>query len=735
MMKKLLLPLMLMLATIAVVPGNSNKIIKANAEETTSDVTNKSKKVEKGYITNNLVNESGIVDLTNSDTLNKFNSNAFSSVTLKPISYDDSMFKNTFLKYTEAGKVLNGPNVVGSVKKTQYAYGVSDDDYNNTQWGLTSLVATRPYDSTNIIKERFFTIKYGLDYVFSDWDKTKEQPLELIIPISLSDIETGIKRCFPFTLSADVAPKVGTKVEQTFPIISINGYDYFTATFKYIRTVSGPKVSITYSTNNARAYIAYGQGSTYAGYVCLEIPFTSYLQTISIAKYIKTVNDLHTSEPRRTRMIQISSEAYKSKFKAPIVITDLDFKKGTTTTITSNSVYVNSKNEESIYAVETDYVRLDSLVIDNKYTLYTKRTGEHPTPREDLYELYIDNEYKTRFTYEANNELAKTLRENESGQKVTITKYNYSILRKETETSFEYATTTDFVDCGNFYAFKKINKDQIHTVTFNALKDTGRGSMVDRLAFSAYDDTTNLKITKISAIMFYYSFYYNYDPHYDNGKVYNLSISAQDLIDGGVESGNKEVFWHWLKDSTGNIIHKKDKFGTQFFLTGLKKSDYKYFNWDGASDEIKKADKSDMFLIGNKGVNGVRVTFESIISCVYIDKNGDLINCSSVFPNGINAPTAIIDDDGKVTLIDGRGNVIPGTVNPDTGVLVMPDGNPYEPPDNIVNPKPTNILDELRKAIQKICAVLGTIAIVGGAFWVFSKVGPTIAVIVKKKKE
>ncbi len=49
MMKKLLLPLMLMLATIAVVPGNSNKTIKASAEETKSDVTNKTKNVEKGY--------------------------------------------------------------------------------------------------------------------------------------------------------------------------------------------------------------------------------------------------------------------------------------------------------------------------------------------------------------------------------------------------------------------------------------------------------------------------------------------------------------------------------------------------------------------------------------------------------------------------------------------------------------------------------------------------------------
>lgn len=717
MMKKLLLPLMLMLATIAVVPGN--KTIKANAEDTTSsDVTNKSKKVEKGYITNNLVNESGIVDLTNSDTLNKFNSNAFSSVTLKPISYDDSMFKNTFLKYTEAGKVLNGPNVVGSVKKTQYAYGVSDDDYNNTQWGLTSLVATRPYDSTNIIKERFFTIKYGLDYVFSDWDKTKEQPLELIIPISLSDIETGIKRCFPFTLSADVAPKVGTKVEQTFPIISINGYDYFTATFKYIRTVSGPKVSITYSANNARAYITYGQGSTYAGYVCLEIPFTSYLQTISIAKYIKTVNDLHTSEPRRTRMIQISSEAYKSKFKAPIVITDLNFKKGTVSAVTSNSVYVNSNNEESIYAVETDYVRLDSLVIDDKYTLYTKRSGEHPTAREDLYELYTDSDFKNRFTYDSDNELANKLKDINNDSKVNISKYNYSILTKTTEDDTEYATKSDFVNCGTFYAFKKINKDQIHTATFNA--NVAYNSHYSRLAFSVYDQATDMMVNKINALWFKYT---------NGNQVVNLCITGKDFAT--VTGGNNDTAW-WQNQLSqmlkGGCFFAKDSNDIEFILHGMRDSDYRCFDWDGY-EELRQTDNANMFLLYTKKTS---VRFKSLVSCLYVDKAGDLINCSTIFPNGVEAPTAIIDEDGKVTLKDSTGATINGSVNPDTGDFVDEHGDPWEYPGNV--PEKESDLEKLKKAIQKMVTILSTVAIIGGVAWVISKVGPTLVMIFKKKE-
>ena len=47
MMKKLLIPIMMMLATIAVVPGNSNEAVKASAEETKGDVTNKLKMLKK----------------------------------------------------------------------------------------------------------------------------------------------------------------------------------------------------------------------------------------------------------------------------------------------------------------------------------------------------------------------------------------------------------------------------------------------------------------------------------------------------------------------------------------------------------------------------------------------------------------------------------------------------------------------------------------------------------------
>ena len=721
-MKKTILPLMIMLATFAVVPGNSNEPIKASAEEATSDVTNKTKNVEKGYITNKLVNSDGVIDLTG-DTLTTFNSSVFSDLTAKPISYDDGMFKTTFLKYTESGKTLNGPTIAGSLKKTQYTYTASDDDYNNTHWGLTSLVATRPYDSSKLIKECFFTTKYGLDYAFEDWDTSKEQPFELAIPINLNDIETGIKRCFPFTLSADIAPKVGTKIEQTFPIISINGYDYFTATFKYTRTVSGPKVSIKYNTNNARAYIAYDENDDYANYVFLEIPFTNYLQTISIATYVQTIDDLKTSVPTSPKTIKTLTGAVNKAFKAPIVITDLDFNKGTVTTLTSNSVYLDSNNNATINAVDTDYVRLDSLVIDDEYTLYAKQTGQHPIEREEIYELYTDEAFKNRFTYSSNNALANKLQNAEDVQ-INITKYNYSILTKTSEDDTEYATSTDFVNCGNYYGFKKINKDQIHTATFNAF--AARNAFYSRLAFNVYDNQAEMHINKINALLFTYKF---------KGEDMSLCITGKEL-DDTVSGGESIPQWaiyinpvvKYIKyfQDKGNTFYTKDKYLTKFGLHGMKDTDYFCFmdDWDA----IHEYKQSNMFLLYTKETD---VVFDSLVSCVYVDKAGDLINCSTIFPNGVEAPTAIIDEDGKVTIKDVNGTTIPGSVDKD-GFFVDDKGERWDYPDNV--PEPTDKWQEILDAIKKIGAILGTAAIVGGVIWTISKVGPTLVMIFKKKE-
>ncbi len=713
MMKKLLLPLMMMLATIAVVPGNSNEAVKASAEETTSDVTNKQKTVSKGYITNNLVSN-GAVTLNDSNKT-KFE-NSFTEVKAKKVSYDDSIFCDRVQQYwgTQSAHRSDG-------------YIFSKDDYDNTRWQYTSyLLQNSSQGTAQATLERFVNIRYGLDLCFEDWDKNDEQPFELAIPINLDEIKKGISICYPFIQfpNAETITKPTEDFEDTFPIISINGYDYFTATVHW--SVVDNQMTVSYNSNNSRAYLSYNTNKEYAGYVFLEIPFTSYLQTLNIATYIKAVGGTLNANPILSRSVYLCNNAKNSSFKAPIVITDLDFKKGTVTTITSNSVYLNANDEETINAVDTEYIRLDSLVLNDKYTLYTKRTGEHPTPREDLYELYIDNEYKTRFTYDANNELAKTLREDESGQKVTITKYNYSILKKDNDDS-EYATTEDFVNCGNFYAFKKINKDQVHTAYFEGLRSNN--GIYSRIAFSVYDSVTEVRLNKISALLFKYT--------YKDNESTNLVITGKDFSQ--YVSGGSIWFpnmWKLVLKPTGidtsNInrtFKTTDKYGIVFGFHGMKDTDYLSFNWDG-HEELRATPQNNMFILYCRSKN---VNYNSLVSCVYIDKEGDLINCSSVFPNGVNAPTSIIDDDGNVTIMDAEGNIIPGTVNKETGDFVYPDGTPWDYPDNIDDPTKT-ALEQFLETLKKIMSSLGTIAIIGGVVWVISKLGPTLVMIFKKKE-
>gem|GEM_PF-5615809 len=720
-MKKLLLPLMMMLATIAVVPSNKGELIKASAEEeTTSDVTNRTKKVEKGYITNNLVNSDGVINIAD-DT---FNTDTFSDLVAKPISYDDGLFKNTFLKYTEAGKVLNGPTVTGSVRTSQYMYGASDDDYNITKWGLTSSLGSKLYNSSDAIKENFYTTKYGLDYAFEDWDLTKEQPLELAIPLNLSNIETGIKNCFPFLLSPDIKVPSKAKIEQTFPIISINGYDYFTATFKFGVTITGAaKTTITYNVNNARAYLGYNE-SDEVKYVFLEVPFISYLQTINIATYVRRTNNIRISWPNSPMKIKVLASAAKKSFKSPIVITDFDVNKGTVTTLTSNSVYLDSNNNGTINDYDTEYVRLDSLVIDDKYTLYTKQTGKYPSEREEIYELYTDETFKDRFTYNSNNELAFKLQNTEDDVQVNITKYNYSIIKREAEDDTEYATAADFVNCGNYYGFKKINKDQIHTATFNAF--SSRNGFYSRLAFNVYDNQVEMYLNKINALWFTYKFKGEDMSLCITGKELNDAISGGENIPGWAMWVNPVVKWIKYFDDKNHTFYTKDKYLTKFGLHGMHDTDYFCFidDWN----EIHKYKQSNMFLLYTKETD---VVFDSLVSCVYVDKAGDLINCSTIFPNGVEAPTAIIGEDGKVTIKDVNGKTIPGSVDKE-GFFVDDKGKKWDYPSNV--PQPTDKWQEILDTIKKIGATLSTIAIIGGVVWVISKVGPTLVMIFKKKE-
>lgn len=726
MKKILLLPLMMILASATIVPGAKKEAINVKAEgATNNDVTNVTKSVTKGFITNNLVNsETKVVNLKD-DTLTKFNNN-FSTVAIKPTTYDDGVFKNAYQKYNALGAKSEIKVNDGNDETLSYTYYASNDDYNNTQWGLTTRVVTKSSTSgVSDITERFFNTRYGFDYCMEDWNKEEEQPLELAIPLNLEEIETGIKNCFPFIKASNAASRPSAAAFSVeFPIISINGYDYFTAKFSYTLRRGG-SYTITYSSSNSRAYIGYNE-SDKASYVFLEIPFTNYLETINIATYVKTIGRMKISWPKRNRNIYLLNNAKNSGFNAPLIVTDLNFKDGTVTALTSNSVYLDSNNNATIDATDgKEYIRLDSIVIDDTYTLYTK-AKEYETERQVTYELYTDSNYTIKFTYDSDNELAKKLQDLKDDEQVKITKYNYSILKKENLSSTEYATTSDFVDCGTYYGFKKINKDQIHTVTFNSI--ASNNGIYSRVAFNAYDSVLNTNLSKINALMFQYSF---------NGTLYNLSISGED-ISQGVPGGSVWFpgLWQFIFKTSGHgdlttdlnrTLSKTDENGIKFSFHGMKDTDYISFDWTG-NEELKASKQSNMFILYCR--NGA-VKFNSLVSCVYVDKAGDLINCSSIFPNGVEAPTAIIGDDGKVTIVDVNGNTIKGTVN-EKGFFVDDKDTPWEYPSNV--PDPTNPWDKILKPLKQIASIVCTVAIVAGVIWCISKLGPTIVAIFKKKE-
>lgn len=651
MKNKMLLPLMMMLATIAVVPGN-NSIVKTSAE---------TQEVDYGYISLNLNGkEKGYIDeynLGSEKCDNPFLGN-YDVTSFNACQYD----KNTNLMDYILANTDKDTSQCKTSKDSEYGYAYFYDDS-----GLKK-------SNASIVQE-IYSINTFFDYPYSE----DNHPMELKIKINFNTIDSFINKY------------IGTNTASfDYPVLSIDGEDYI-----YLSYSSETK-EIKYNVHNSRCYLGY-QTSTIdntmykSGYAYVEIPYRRYIETIKVLTSEGVSKEFTENAEIKIHSGWTSEE--KTRFM-PFIIDGIDVDAGKLSYIGTDSNY-----------------ELQSITIDNSYNIDIK------SPKKD--------DKKIESSFDTSNVFVKSLKQNTSEKSFNITSYKF--LNKTTN-------KTELVDFGTYYAFKYITTDQIHTVTFNAISDSW--GAFRRLAFNAYDNTSKIALDKISAIYFYYDYVkpFTGTPQIIKDKQSGtkaLCITSKDLSKA-VEAGGDKNAWAFF--NAGNLIQTKDKFNTSFWLSGLKSTDYWFFHWDEAPKALKNGDKSEMFiLVSNE--NGGAMKFKSLISCVYVDKKGTIINCSSVFPNGVQAPTYVINEDGTVSIIDANGNKIDGRVNPDTGVFEDENGIAWEPPYNIVNPKPTNILDELRKAIQKFCAILGTIAIVGGAFWVFSKVGPTIAVIVKKKKE
>lgn len=653
MKNKMLIPLMMMLATIAVVPGNSKNVINASAE---------TQEVDYGYISLNLNGkEKGYID--------EYNLGSEKCDDPFVGNYDDTPFnayqydKNTNLMDYILTNTDKDMSECKTSKESEYGYAYYD------RIGLKNQKI-----SASIIQE-IYSINTFFDYPYFE----DNQPMELKLEINFDEIDYFINKY------------IGSNTASfDYPVLTIDGEDYI-----YLSYSSDTK-EIKYNVHNSRCYLGYRTSTvdntmSKSGSVYIEIPYRRYIETIKVLTSEGACD--YFTENATIRMHHGWTDEKTTRFM-PFIIDEIDVDTGKLSYIGADSNY-----------------ELQSITIDNNYNIDVKSSKK--------------NDKEIESSFDTSNTFIKSLKQNNTEKTFNITSYKF--LNKTTN-------KTELVDFGTYYAFKYITTDQIHTVTFNAISDSW--GAYRRLAFNAYDNTSKIALDKISAIYFYYDYVepFTGTPQIIKDKQSGtkaLCITSKDLSKAVEAGGDKNA---WAGFNAGNLIQTKDKFDTSFWLTGLKSTDYWFFHWDEAPKALKNGDKSEMFLLVSNE-NGGAMKFKSLISCVYVDKKGTIINCSSVFPNGVQAPTYKVNEDGSVTIIDVNGNKIDGRVNPDTGVFEDNDGKEWEPPDNIVNPKPTNILDELRKAIQKICAVLGTIAIVGGAFWVFSKVGPTIAVIVKKKKE
>jgi len=692
MIKKALIPLMMMLTTLAVLPG---KVTQANAEEDSETV-----KVEEGYITKNLVDSKDKVVYMNNESIKENIESNFSELPVQEMYYDDSIMRAVF----------------GDESKTLSDGTSFTDDYvvaekNNTQISGSGCIVHTGKKVRVQTKHYYSYTKFGVDYRFTGTDYTK--PLELVFPVAFPKYE-------------ELISEYGES-DYSFPIVTINGVDYLT--MNYLKESN----TFTYETYNSRVYFGYDKDSSSDeivrnGYVFLEIPYTQTLQTIRLLHYRFFSHNGGLSD---TDKFYIKKSTMDSGFKCPIILDNLNFKDGTVTAITSNSVYLDDDNNATVNADTCKYYQLTSITFNNGLKLYTKPQNKYLTGREEDYDLYLNKNYETRFTYDCTDSFAKELSSAKENVDFNVTRYDYITKESSKVEESGYATTEDFVNCGTYYAFKKISTEQIHVVTFDGLQSK-KGAYC-RLAFNVFDETAKINIRRLNALWFRYKY---------KGEKYALCINGNDInkaIVGGDLKHTGNAFFDLLGlGKVGNALNKiskTDKNGIEFKLTGLKKSDYWFFN-DFKSDEaLKNADNKDMFLLytGNKSVD-----FTSLVSAVYFDEEGTIINGSANLPDGTEAPTCLIGKDGKVTVIDKNGNKVSGTVK--DGIFYDEYGN-ERPENNNIDYLKTwwdNFLSSFDKTIQKLISVIFTVAIVLGVLYLISKLGPTLAIVFtnrnKKKK-
>lgn len=723
-MKKLLLPLMMMLATIAVVPGNSNEAVKASAEET--------KQVEEGYITKNLVDkEKGYVYIDDTYEASK---ELFSKFINRSGDFQILNWSTDIIN-----EIANNNTPVDGFK----FHKTTDSDNAMKVFGKTI-----PWYE-DIERGMYYTLiqdKISVNSAFSDWDTSKEQPLEFIY--SLDDWDATENLTYMLQFFSDYI-----KNDFTLPLLKIDG--------ETIIELAKENDSYTFKNYNSRVYLGKKSNSEtgeekFNGLFFVEIPFRSYIQTIEIVTFPwLTDEDVFGNEPTDgvvKRNIYLHSLTSDNSIFSPFNFSNLDFKKGQLTAVSAD----RANKIETAFGYICDHYNLDYIIIDDKILIYTQPTGKYylDNGREQIYNLYLDNTFKIPFNYDSDSAFVNKLKRATEDIDFNITYYSYSLVFDNTDLrenlrdilddtlrpggyktpsisdsdlkdkigiapspiikqpkSLRRATSSSqvsnaVVDCGEYYVFRYNTEFSIHTLEIKATTWKGPLDKNRFLNFEVSDASIGLNVSKINGVIFYYSI-----PEEDYKTKHSLSMVSGDIE---VDSSKDLVFFN--KD---NYIIKKDKFGYKFYLGPANILDWNI---------LHPVNVGESFTLSVEG----HIQFENITSVIYTNGVGEIINLSGLSNAWGSGYTGVIKEDGTIIIIDKDGKTHPGYhFDPATGVLKDPLENEVPSP---VVPKPTNVLDEFLKALKKIGSILGTIAIVGGVIWTISKVGPTLVMIFKKKE-
>ena len=183
---------------------------------------------------------------------------------------------------------------------------------------------------------------------------------------------------------------------------------------------------------------------------------------------------------------------------------------------------------------------------------------------------------------------------------------------------------------------------------------------------------------------------------------------------------------HFFGIAEKDKIKKIDSGGTSFSLRAATFWELSGLVLSFRTGELMNNSDADVFVISTEVDD---IIYDAVVSILYTNKKGDIINLSGLHDKYDEGYTAVINDDGKVSIIDKDKNVHEGYYVDENGIFRDNFGKELDH-DSVKH-------DDWWK---KLLAAISTVLIITGTVYVVSKIGPTLAIVFtnrsknKKKK-